>query len=80
MAAISIWLNIRKKEQLLANYTPARLRWAFKKLDKGITIHQLSRLIYAADTHNKDIINKLYENLNTRVRDKKCYKKVEPTA
>lgn len=64
LAAISIWLNIRKKEQLLANYTPARLRWAFKKLDKSVTIHQLSRLIFAAEPPNKNIINKLYEDLN----------------
>lgn len=65
LAAILIWLNIRKKEQLLENYTPARLQWLFKPLDKATTILMLSRLIFTAENPNDDTIDDLYINLNT---------------
>lgn len=63
LAAISIWLKARKKEQLLDNYAPVRLRWQFKRFDDKTTITNLSRLLNITDEPNKDIVKKLYKIL-----------------
>lgn len=63
LAAISIWLSIRKKEQLLENYTPARLKWLFKEYDEKTTQLMLSRLIFMAEKPDDNIVHNLYVSL-----------------
>lgn len=64
LSAISIWLKLRNKEQLLENYTPKRLLWDFKAWDVDTTKMLMQRLIYLANEPNGEFISKLYEALS----------------
>lgn len=69
MAALSIWLKIRKKQQLVDNYEPQRLIWTYKDRDKETTIKLISRLIFISEKPNDNIVSDLYKYLNEGWRD-----------
>ena len=69
LAALSILLKIRKKQQLVDNYEPQRLVWSYKDWNKETTIKLIDRLIFISEKPDYNVASDLYKYLNEVWRD-----------